>query len=229
MLAQHPDFAALHTLRSIIGHLDILNLRIVSLRLQRGGKLIHIILRPAQSIETAHIRQQSGKRLVIVAAQVGETIVGQHDLRRLVIIHIDRGRLNRLPTELLRRQIRVIAGENLVIVGGVRADVDHDGPILAARLQRFGDGIHIAAPRILVIRAQVGDFERLHLQIRHDGSVPARARWGGQIRRERNSGHAGRVPPVAGFGILPPLPVVGQALNASMNALTPLVSRLVND
>lgn len=60
MLAQHPDFAALHTLRSIIGHLDILNLRIVSLRLQRGGKLIHIILRPAQSIETAHIGQQSG-------------------------------------------------------------------------------------------------------------------------------------------------------------------------
>lgn len=33
--------------------------------------------------------------------------------------------------------------------------------------------------------------------------------------------------PVLGF--YRPSPVVGQALNASMNALTPLVSRLVND
>lgn len=167
MRAEDPYLAAFHPRFGVVRNVDLLDLRIVVLFGQCVEQPVDVVLLPSGAFQVVDRGEQVGERLVVVSSEVGETVVGQHDLGGLLVVHVDRRGLDRLPSEFFRGHVGVVPGEDLEIVRGVGADIDNDRPVLAAFAQAFRDCVHVAATRVRVVGAQILQPECFDLELAH--------------------------------------------------------------
>src|SRR5437870_2935138 len=101
--------------------------------------------------------------MAVIAAQLVQAVVHQHDSTGLVVVTVNKRRGNLLPTQRLRRLPGVVASQHHA--GGA---LHHDRPILAMLTEAFFDGVDPATARVARVRADAMDWYRQRAQAFRD-------------------------------------------------------------
>ena len=129
-------------------------------RFLRGQNRLQIGVGVAGAGQIVDIGKQLRKRRLVVAAEIGETIIRHHDRPGGLLVNIDDAHIDMIQPDRARRRQRVVTGEHLHLAAGMRTPVDNQRPILTPLAQRLRNTRHITPARVSLIGTQLVDMAR---------------------------------------------------------------------